>query len=86
MTPVDCFGILSGYFRLGKISRKCYNDVSRGANFRDTSLILLIKSYWLYFCVGEIFVKKTILRKSQKLPPRENFHVYSNCRTDVLGE
>ena len=50
---------------------------SRGRNFRDTLHISLIKSYGFYFRVGEIFVKKAISRKTQKLPPCENFHVYS---------
>ena len=66
-----------GYFRWGKISRKCCQDLSLGGNFRDSSQISLIKSYGFYFRVGEIFAKKTISRKTRKLPPRENFHVYS---------
>ena len=37
----------------------------------------LIKSYGFYFHAGEIFAKKAILRKTQKLPPCENFNVYS---------
>ena len=63
-----------GYFRWGKISRKCWQDISRGGNFPDTPPISFIKAYGFYFRVGVIFAKKT---KARKLPPRENFHVYS---------
>ena len=66
-----------GHFRWGKISRKCWQDLSRGVNFHNVSSISLIKSYGFYFPVGEIFVKKTISRKMPKLPPCQNFHVYS---------
>ena len=68
-----------GYFRWGKISRNCWQvDFSRGGNFHDVSPISLIKSYGFYFPAGEIFANKTISRKTQKLPPCENFCVYSN--------
>ena len=63
-----------GYFRWGKISRKCWQDISRGGNFHDTAPFSFIKAYGFYLRVGVIFAKKT---KTQKLPPRENFHVYS---------
>ena len=63
-----------GYFRWGKISRKCWQDISRGSNFQDTNPFSFIKAYGFYFRVGVIFAKKT---KAQKLPPRKNFHVYS---------
>ena len=66
-----------GYFRWGEISRKCWQDISRGGNFHDTTPFSFIKSYGYYFRVGVIFTKKTKARKSRKLPPRENFHVYS---------
>ena len=46
-------------------------------NFRDTTHISFIKAYGFYFRVGVIFAKKTKARKTRKLPPRENFHVYS---------
>ena len=36
-----------------------------------------IKAYGFYFRVGVNFAKKTKARKTRKLPPRENFHVYS---------
>ena len=67
-----------GYFPWGKISRKCWQDISHGGNFHDTSPIFFIKAYGFYFRVGVIFAKKTKARKTRKLPPRENFHVYSN--------
>ena len=64
-----------GYFRRGKISRKCLQknsqkclqDLSHGGNFHDATPISLIKSYGFYFRAWEIFVKKT----------HKNFHVYS---------
>ena len=74
--PCYCY-CKRGYFRWGKISRKCWQDISRGGNFHDISPISLIKSYGFYFRAGEIFAKKVISRKTRILPPRENFHVYS---------
>ena len=73
-----------GYFRWGKISRKCWQDVSRGGNFHDSTHISFIKTYGFYFRVGVIFAKKTKSRKSRKLPPRENFHVYSTFLKSFL--
>ena len=66
-----------GYFHWGEISRKCWQDLSRGGNFHDISPISFIKSYGFNFPAGEIFAKNAISRKTRKLPPRENFHVYS---------
>ena len=66
-----------GYFRWGKISRKYGKDISIGGNFHYTTRISLIKSYGFNFRAGENFAKKAISRKTRKLPPRENFHVYS---------
>ena len=66
-----------GYFRWGKISRKRWQDISRGGYFHDTTPISFIKEYGFYFRVGIIFAKKTTTRKTRKLTPRENFHVYS---------
>ena len=63
-----------GYFHWGKISRKCWQDISCGGNFHDTTHISFIKAYGFYFRVGVIFAKKTKLRKTRKLPPSENFH------------
>ena len=66
-----------GYFRWGEISRNCWQDISRGGNFHDTDHISFIKAYGFNFRVGVIFAKKTKARKTRKLPPRENFYVYS---------
>ena len=66
-----------GYFHWGKISRKCWQDITRGGNFHDSTPISFIKAYGFYFRVGVIFAKKTKARKTRKLPPRENVHVYS---------
>ena len=64
-------------FRWGKISQKYWQGISRGGNFHDTTHISFIKAYGFYFRMGVIFAKKTIARKTRKLSPRENFHVYS---------
>ena len=42
----------------GEISRKCWQDISRGGNFHDTAPISFIKAYGFNFCVGVIFAKK----------------------------
>ena len=65
------------FFRWGKISQKCWQDISRGGNFHDTTPISFIKTYGFYFSLWVIFAKKRKARKTRKLPPRENFHVYS---------
>ena len=57
-----------GYFRWGKISRKCWQDISRGGNFHDSTHIFFIKTYWFYFRVGVIFAEKSKSRKTRKLP------------------
>ena len=51
--------------------------------FHDTTPIFFIKAYGFYFWVGVIFAKKTKARKTGKLPPRENFHVYSMCLLSI---
>ena len=75
-----------GYFRWGKISRKCWQDISRGGNFHDTTPFSFIKAYGSYFRVGVIFAKKTKARKTRKLPPRENFHVYSSLLFQIHAD
>ena len=65
------------YFRWRKISRKCWQDISRGGNFHDTAPISFIEAYGFYFRVGVIFAMNKKALKTRKLPPRENFHVYS---------
>ena len=54
-----------GYFHLGKVSRKYWQDISRGGNFHDTTPISFIKAYGFYFRMGVIFAKKA---KAQKMP------------------
>ena len=66
-----------GYFCWGEISLNCWQDISRGGNFQYTAPISFIKAYGFKFRVEVIFAKKTKARKTLKLPPRENFHVYS---------
>ena len=61
-----------GYFCWGKISRKCWQDISRGGNFHDTAYISFIKAYGFYFRVGVIFAKKT-KAKNAKITPTQNF-------------
>ena len=57
-----------GYFRWGKISRQCWQDLSRWGNFHDCAPISIIKSYGFNFRAGEIFAEKEISRKTRKLP------------------
>ena len=59
-----------GYFRWGKISRKCWQDISHGGNFHDTTCtpISFIKVYGFYFHVGVICAKKAKSRKTRKFP------------------
>ena len=69
-----------GYFCWGEILQKCWQDISRGGNFHDTTPISYIKAYTFYFYVGVIFAKKiTKARKKWKLLLRKNFHVCSTC-------
>ena len=56
---------------------KFRENLSREGYFLDYAPISLIKSYRFYFRVGEIYAMRATLQKTQKLPPRENFHVYS---------
>ena len=73
-----------GYFRWGKISRKCWQDISRGGNFHETTPFSFINSYGFYLRVGVIFAKKTKAQKTRKLPPCENFQVYSTLKMTSL--
>ena len=66
-----------GYFRWGKTSRKCWQDISRAGNFNEFTHISFIKAYEFYFRVVVIFPTNTKARKTRKIPLRENFHVYS---------
>ena len=73
-----------GYFCWGKKLQKFWQDISGGDIIHDTTPISFIKAYEFYFHVGVIFTKKTKARKMGKLPPRENFHVYSIQNTPLL--
>ena len=64
-------------FAGGKRSRKCWQDISHGRNFHDTTPTSFIKAFGFYFRAGVIFAKKTKARKTRKLPPRKEFHVYN---------
>ena len=62
-----------GYFRWGKISRKCWPDISRGDNFYDSTPISFINAYGFFFRVGVVFAKKTKARKNAKITPMRKF-------------
>ena len=66
-----------GYFRLRKISWKWKTDITRECYFRDARAIYIAVYRGCYFRVGVIFAIIVWSRKTRKLPPRENFHVYS---------
>ena len=41
-----------GFFRSRKISRNCWQNISRGGNFHNTTPISFMKAYGFYFRVG----------------------------------
>ena len=55
-------------FAGGKISKKGWQDISRGGNFHDTTPIPFIKAYGFYFRVGVVFAKKTKRKKRKNYP------------------
>ena len=59
-----------GYFRWGKFSRKCLQDISRGGNFHNSPPISFIKAYGFYFRVGGKFHEED---KSAKITPMGKF-------------
>ena len=62
MHPIYC---KRGYFRLGKISQKCWQDISRVANFHETTPISFINAY---------FREEDNLRaKNAKISPKRKF-------------
>ena len=65
------------FFRWGKISRKCWQDLLHGITFHDITSISLMKSCGFYLHAGEIFMKQAISPIMRELLPCENFHVYS---------
>ena len=66
-----------GYFRWGKISRKCWQDISPGGGgvFSWYYSYFFHKGtvYGFHFRVGVILVKTSKTRKTRKLSPRENY-------------
>ena len=62
-----------GYFRWGKISRKYWQDLSRGGNFHDTTHIFLIKSLWVLFSRGGNFREEGNIAKNAKFTPTRKF-------------
>ena len=65
-------------------SRKCWQGISHGGNFHNTTPISFTTTYGFYFRVGVIYAKKTKAWKTRKLPPHENFHVYSICERFIF--
>ena len=68
-----------GYFRSGKISRKCWQDISRWGNFHDSTHIFLIKSYGFYFPLGEVFRKEGNITKNLKNTPKVKISTFTVC-------
>ena len=68
-----------GYFRWRKISQKCWQDISRGGNFHETTPISFINAYGFYFRVGVIFAKKTKMWKRENYP-----HAKISTFTEVI--
>ena len=62
-----------GYFRWGKISWKCWQDISRGGNFHDTAPFSFIKSYGFYFSRGGNFREEDQNAKIAKITPTRKF-------------
>ena len=48
----------------GGISRKCWQDLSHGGNFHNTTPFSLRNSYRFNFFAAEIFAKKAMLGKT----------------------
>ena len=57
-----------GYFRWGKISRKCWLDISCWGNFHDTTHISFIKAYGFYFCKDDQSAKNAKITPTWKFP------------------
>ena len=73
-----------GYFWWVKISRKCWQDISRGGNFHDSTPISFKKAYGFYFPVGGYFREEDKSAKNAKIHPKKNFHVYSNLLDIII--
>ena len=73
-----------GYFRWGKISQKCWQDISRGGIFHETTTISFIKAYGFYFRVGVIFPEEDRSAKNAKITPTRKFPRLQYCFTQYL--
>ena len=62
-----------GYFRWGKISRKCWQDISRGGNFHETTPFSFINSYGFLFSRGGNFREEDKSAKNAKITPTRKF-------------
>ena len=62
-----------GYFRLGKISWKCWQVISHGGNFHDTTPISFTKAYWVYFSRWGNICKEDKSVKNSKITPTRKF-------------
>ena len=66
-----------GYFRWGKISRKCRQYISRGGNFHNTSHISFIKAYGYYFSRGGNFREDDKIAKIAKNYPHAKISTFT---------
>ena len=76
-----------GYFRLGTISRKCWQDLSHGGNFHDISPISLTKSYGFYFSAGGgggVGSRRRKNNKNAKITPHANFSMLIVIKSAVI--
>ena len=55
-------------FWCGKISQKCWQDMSCRVNFHDTTLISFIKAYGFYFREEDKSAKNAKINPTQKFP------------------
>ena len=63
-----------GYFRWGKILRKCWQDLSRGGNFqRFYFTFFLNKVLWVLFSCGGNFREEGHIAKNPKITPMRKF-------------
>ena len=62
-----------GYFRWGKISRKCWQELSRWGYFHDISPTFLNKVLWVLFPRGGNFREEDYIAKNVKFTPTRKF-------------
>ena len=70
------------YFRWGEISRKCWQDISQGGNFHETTPISFINAYGFYFRVG-VISRRRKKREKRENYPHANVHVYSTSKNII---